>query len=65
MICSALWGNLKSLPGTEVGVTQREVDKAFANITSGLDGDSGTSQRVFGALLTQYGLLKAWEALTF
>ncbi|MEG4166511.1 MULTISPECIES: AAA family ATPase [unclassified Microcoleus] len=29
-----------------------EVDKAFANITSGMDGDSGTSQRVFGALLT-------------
>jgi SpoVK/Ycf46/Vps4 family AAA+-type ATPase len=52
MICSALWGNLKSLPGTEVGATQREIDKAFANITSGMDGDSGTSQRVFGALLT-------------
>jgi SpoVK/Ycf46/Vps4 family AAA+-type ATPase len=52
MICSALWGNLKSLPGTEVGVTQREIDKAFANITSGMDGDSGTSQRVFGTLLT-------------
>ena len=52
MICSALWGNLKSLPGTEVGVTQREIDKAFANITSGMDGDSGTSQRMFGALLT-------------
>lgn len=29
-----------------------EIDKAFANITSGMDGDSGTSQRVFGALLT-------------
>lgn len=29
-----------------------EVDKAFANITSGNDGDSGTSQRVFGTLLT-------------
>ncbi|MEG4500654.1 AAA family ATPase [Microcoleus sp. F10-C6] len=29
-----------------------EVDKAFVNITSGMDGDSGTSQRVFGALLT-------------
>ncbi|MEG4857058.1 AAA family ATPase [Microcoleus sp. K1-B6] len=52
MICSALWGNLKSLPGTEVGVTQREIDKAFANITSGMDGDSGTSQRVFGTILT-------------
>jgi SpoVK/Ycf46/Vps4 family AAA+-type ATPase len=52
MICSALWGNLKSLPGTEVGATQREIDKAFANITSGMDGDSGTSQRVFGTLLT-------------
>lgn len=52
MICSALWGNLKSLPGTEVGVTRREIDKAFANITSGMDGDSGTSQRVFGTLLT-------------
>ena len=52
MICSALWGNLKSLPETEVGVTQREIDKAFANITSGMDGDSGTSQRVFGTLLT-------------
>ncbi|NQE36738.1 AAA family ATPase [Microcoleus asticus] len=52
MICSALWGNLKSLPGTEVGVTQREIDKAFANIASGMDGDSGTSQRVFGTILT-------------
>jgi SpoVK/Ycf46/Vps4 family AAA+-type ATPase len=29
-----------------------EIDKAFANITSGIDGDSGTSQRVFGTLLT-------------
>ncbi|MCC3459775.1 MAG: AAA family ATPase [Oscillatoriales cyanobacterium] len=29
-----------------------EADKAFANITSGNDGDSGTSQRVFGTLLT-------------
>ena len=29
-----------------------EVDKSFANIASGMDGDSGTSQRVFGALLT-------------
>ncbi|MEG4805410.1 AAA family ATPase [Microcoleus sp. ARI1-B5] len=29
-----------------------EVEKAFANITSGMDGDSGTSQRVFGTLLT-------------
>ena len=29
-----------------------EIDKAFANITSGDDGDSGTSQRVFGTLLT-------------
>lgn len=29
-----------------------EVDKAFASITSGGDGDSGTSQRVFGTLLT-------------
>jgi SpoVK/Ycf46/Vps4 family AAA+-type ATPase len=27
-------------------------DKAFANIVSGMDGDSGTSQRVFGTLLT-------------
>lgn len=52
MICSALWGNLKSLPGTEVGVTKREIDKAFANIVSGMDGDSGTFQRVFGTILT-------------
>ncbi|WP_293134885.1 AAA family ATPase [Microcoleus sp. bin38.metabat.b11b12b14.051] len=29
-----------------------EADKAFANITSGSDGDSGTSRRVFGTLLT-------------
>lgn len=29
-----------------------ECDKAFANITSGHDGDSGTSRRVFGTLLT-------------
>jgi SpoVK/Ycf46/Vps4 family AAA+-type ATPase len=29
-----------------------EVDKAFVNIASGIDGDSGTSQRVFGTLLT-------------
>lgn len=29
-----------------------EIDKAFANIANGMDGDSGTSQRVFGALLT-------------
>jgi SpoVK/Ycf46/Vps4 family AAA+-type ATPase len=29
-----------------------EIDKAFANIVSGRDGDSGTSQRVFGTLLT-------------
>ena len=29
-----------------------EIDKAFANIVSGMDGDSGTSQRVFGTLLT-------------
>jgi len=29
-----------------------EVDKAFVNIASGMDGDSGTSQRVFGTLLT-------------
>ena len=29
-----------------------EVEKAFANIVSGMDGDSGTSQRVFGTLLT-------------
>lgn len=29
-----------------------EACKAFANITSGSDGDSGTSRRVFGTLLT-------------
>jgi ATP-dependent 26S proteasome regulatory subunit len=29
-----------------------EADKAFANISSGSDGDSGTSRRVFGTLLT-------------
>lgn len=29
-----------------------EADKAFANITSSSDGDSGTSRRVFGSLLT-------------
>ncbi|GET39659.1 AAA ATPase central domain protein [Microseira wollei NIES-4236] len=29
-----------------------EIDKAFGNITSGADGDSGTSRRVFGTLLT-------------
>jgi SpoVK/Ycf46/Vps4 family AAA+-type ATPase len=29
-----------------------EIDKAFGNITSGTDGDSGTSRRVFGTLLT-------------
>jgi len=29
-----------------------EIDKAFANIVSRMDGDSGTSQRVFGTLLT-------------
>lgn len=29
-----------------------ELDKAFGNITSGGDGDSGTSRRVFGTLLT-------------
>ncbi len=29
-----------------------EIDKAFGNITSGSDGDSGTSRRVFGSLLT-------------
>lgn len=29
-----------------------EVDKAFGNITSGRDGDSGTSRRVFGSLIT-------------
>ncbi|KAM3092245.1 AAA family ATPase [Phormidesmis sp. 146-12] len=29
-----------------------EIDKAFGNITSGRDGDSGTSRRVFGSLIT-------------
>ncbi len=29
-----------------------EIDKAFGNITSGGDGDSGTSRRVFGSLIT-------------
>ncbi len=29
-----------------------EVDKAFGNISSGFDGDSGTSRRVFGTLIT-------------
>ncbi|MFP4336415.1 MAG: AAA family ATPase [Halothece sp.] len=29
-----------------------EVDKAFGNLTSGSDGDSGTSRRVFGSLIT-------------
>jgi ATP-dependent 26S proteasome regulatory subunit len=29
-----------------------EADKAFGNITSGSDGDSGTSRRVFGSLIT-------------
>ncbi len=29
-----------------------KIDKAFGNITSGADGDSGTSRRVFGTLLT-------------
>ncbi|MBP0015303.1 MAG: AAA family ATPase [Roseofilum sp. SID3] len=29
-----------------------EIDKAFAGVTSGSSGDSGTSQRVFGTLLT-------------
>ncbi|MGB7709281.1 MAG: AAA family ATPase [Microcoleus sp.] len=29
-----------------------ECDKAFGNINSGADGDSGTSRRVFGSLLT-------------
>lgn len=29
-----------------------EIDKAFGNITSGTDGDSGTSRRVFGSLIT-------------
>ena len=29
-----------------------EIDKAFGNITGGFDGDSGTSRRVFGSLIT-------------
>jgi ATP-dependent 26S proteasome regulatory subunit len=29
-----------------------EIDKAFGNIKAGVDGDSGTSRRVFGALVT-------------
>ncbi len=29
-----------------------EIDKAFGNIASGTDGDSGTSRRVFGSLIT-------------
>ncbi|MDK2408427.1 AAA family ATPase [Aphanizomenon sp. PH219] len=29
-----------------------EIDKAFGNINTGSDGDSGTSRRVFGTLLT-------------
>ncbi|MGD2180397.1 AAA family ATPase [Lusitaniella coriacea] len=29
-----------------------EIDKAFGNITAGVDGDSGTSRRVFGSLVT-------------
>jgi SpoVK/Ycf46/Vps4 family AAA+-type ATPase len=29
-----------------------EIDKAFGNITSGVDGDAGTSRRVFGSLIT-------------
>ncbi|WP_445173910.1 AAA family ATPase [Microcoleus sp.] len=29
-----------------------EIDKAFGNIISGSDGDSGTSRRVFGSLIT-------------
>lgn len=29
-----------------------EIDKAFGNITGGYDGDSGTSRRVFGTLIT-------------
>ncbi|HEY9692840.1 MAG TPA: AAA family ATPase [Oculatellaceae cyanobacterium] len=29
-----------------------EIDKAFGNISSGVDGDSGTSRRVFGSLIT-------------
>ncbi|MBE9125839.1 MULTISPECIES: AAA family ATPase [unclassified Coleofasciculus] len=29
-----------------------EIDKAFGNIAGGVDGDSGTSRRVFGSLIT-------------
>ena len=29
-----------------------EIDKAFGNLASGIDGDSGTSRRVFGSLIT-------------
>jgi SpoVK/Ycf46/Vps4 family AAA+-type ATPase len=29
-----------------------EIDKAFGNIAQGVDGDSGTSRRVFGTLIT-------------
>ena len=29
-----------------------EIDKAFGNISAGADGDSGTSRRVFGSLIT-------------
>ena len=29
-----------------------EIDKAFGNINAGMDGDSGTSRRVFGSLIT-------------
>ncbi len=29
-----------------------EIDKAFGNLTDGIDGDSGTSRRVFGSLIT-------------
>ncbi len=29
-----------------------EIDKAFGNITGGMDSDSGTSRRVFGSLIT-------------
>jgi SpoVK/Ycf46/Vps4 family AAA+-type ATPase len=29
-----------------------EIDKAFGNLASGVDGDSGTSRRVFGSLIT-------------
>ena len=29
-----------------------EIDKAFGNLSSGRDGDSGTSRRVFGSLIT-------------